>query len=50
MRTDLFELTSELFDQDLRIDPVLEPLHAQAFVPELPVETLIRAVMRTADG
>ena len=45
MRTDLFELTSELFDQDLRIDPVLEPLHAEALVTELAVEALVRSVL-----
>ena len=40
----LIELTPELFDQDLRIYPVLEPLHVQALVPELAVEGLIYAV------
>jgi hypothetical protein len=38
------ELTPELFDQDLRINPVFEPLHAQALVPELAVEGFVHPV------
>ena len=45
MRTDLIELTPELFDQDLRIDAVLEPLHRQTLVTELAIKGLIGAVL-----
>ena len=34
-----------VLDQDLRIHPVRKPLHAQALVPELPVEALVRSVL-----
>jgi hypothetical protein len=36
--SNLIELTSELLDQDLRIDPIFEPLHGKAFIAELAVE------------
>jgi hypothetical protein len=42
--TDLVVLTPEVFDQDLRINPVFEPLHVQALVPELAVERFVHAV------
>lgn len=38
VRADLVVLTPEVFHQDLRICTVLEPLHAQALIPELAVE------------
>ena len=38
VRSHLVVLTPELFDQDLRIDAVLEPLHRQALVAELAIE------------
>jgi hypothetical protein len=41
----LVELPPELFDQDLRIDPVLEPLHAETLVAKLAVEALVRSVL-----
>src|SRR6185437_12765521 len=34
----------ELLDQDLRIYPVLEPLHVQTLVPEFAVEGLVHAI------
>jgi len=46
----LVELTSEVFDQDLRIDSVLKPLHAQALVPELAVERLVHSVQPGFSG
>ena len=45
MRTHLVVLTPELLDQDLRINPVLEPLHTQTLVAELAVKRLVRAVL-----
>lgn len=45
MWSNLVELPPELFDQDLRIDSVLEPLHAKTLVSELAVEALVRAVL-----
>jgi predicted nuclease of predicted toxin-antitoxin system len=38
VRSNLVELSPELFDQDLRIDPILEPLHRHAFIAQLAVE------------
>ena len=35
MRSDLVVLTSELPDDNLRIDSISKPLHAQALVAEL---------------
>jgi len=34
-----------LLDDDLRFDSVPEPLQTEAFVPELAVERLIRAIL-----
>ena len=34
-----------LVDCDLRIDSVLEPLHPEAFISELPIEALIGPVL-----
>src|SRR6185437_9623181 len=45
MGAHLVELTPELFDHHLRVDPVLEPLHAQALVAKFTVEGLIRPVL-----
>lgn len=36
--TGLVQMASEIFDHHLRVDPVLEPLHAQTLVAELAVE------------
>ncbi len=33
------------FNCDLRIDPILEPLHSEAFVSELSIEAFVRAVL-----
>ena len=44
MRSDLVVLTPEVFDHDLRIDPISEPLHVQAFVTELAVERFIHSI------
>jgi hypothetical protein len=41
----LVAMPSPRLDQDLRIHQVPEPLHAQAFVPELAVEAFIGAVL-----
>ena len=49
MRADLVELTPEVFDQDLRINPILEPLHIQALVSELAVEGFILTCRLSAD-
>jgi hypothetical protein len=38
MGSNLIELTPELFDQDLRIDPILKPLHRETFIAKLGVE------------
>ena len=38
MGSDLIELTPELFDQDLRINAILELLHVQALVAEPAIE------------
>ena len=38
VRSNLVELTPELFDQDLRIDSVLEPLHARHSSRNLPLK------------
>ena len=40
MRPHLVVLAPPVLDHDPRIDPVLEPLHAEALVAELPVEAL----------
>lgn len=45
MRSDLVVLTPEGFDQDLCIDPVLEPLQVQALVSELAIERFVRAIL-----
>ena len=45
MRSDFVELTAEVFDDHLGIDPVLEPLHAQALVTKFPVERFIQSVL-----
>lgn len=50
MWTDLVVLTPKLLDQHLRIDPVLEPLHAQALVSELAIEGFVRAVLPRLAG
>jgi hypothetical protein len=40
MRSDPVVLTPELLDDNLRIDSISEPLHAQALVAELAVELI----------
>ena len=45
MGSDLIVLTPEFLNQDLRINPVLEPLHTQTLIAELAVERLVRAVL-----
>src|SRR5271156_1786504 len=45
MRSNLVVLTPELFDRDLRIDPVSEPLHRETFIAELPVERFVGAIL-----
>jgi len=46
----LIELTSVLFDKDLRINPVFEPLHVQTLIPELAVEGLVHSVQPRLSG
>src|ERR1039457_108995 len=45
MRSDLVVLMPELFDHDLRIDSISEPLHRQALITQLAVERLVGAVL-----
>ena len=45
MRSDLVVLAPELFDHDLRIDSISEPLHRQALITQLAVERLVGAVL-----
>src|SRR5579872_6906993 len=45
MRPNLVVVTSVLLDDDLGIDSVPEPLHAQALVAELAVERLVGSVL-----
>ena len=41
MGSDLVVTLAPVFDSDLRIDSVLEPLHPETLVPELSVEALV---------
>ena len=50
MGSDLVVLTPELLDQDLRIDSVFEPLHAQTLIAKLAVERLVHAVLPGFSG
>jgi hypothetical protein len=43
-------MRSPSFDDHLRIDLVSEPLHRQAFIPELAVEGFIGAVLPGLSG
>ena len=45
MRSHLVVVMPIVFDSDLRIDSVPEPLHAQALVRELAVERLVESVL-----
>ena len=45
MRSNLVVVTPVLLDDNLRIDSVSEPLHAQALIAELPVEGFVVAVL-----
>ena len=45
MGSNLIELRPELFDQDLRIDPILKPLHRETFIAKLAVEGFIRSIL-----
>jgi len=38
-------MTPELFDYDLRIDSISEPLHRQTLISELTVEGFVAAVL-----
>ena len=38
-------LAPELFDRDLRIDPISEPFHRETFVTELAVEGLVGSIL-----
>jgi len=50
MGSNFIELMPELFDQDLRIDPILKPLHRETFIAKLAVEGFIRAVLPRFSG
>src|SRR5262249_41512248 len=50
MRAHLVVLPTPRFDQHLRVDSVLEPLHAEAFVSKFPVEALVRSVLPRLAG
>lgn len=50
MGSNLVVLTPPVFDDDLRIDSVSEPLHRQAFIAELAVERFVRAVLPRLAG
>ena len=50
MRSNLVELTPELFDQDLRIDPILKPLHRETFIAKLTVERFVRSILPGLSG
>ena len=50
MESGVVVVTLPVLDHDLGIDPVTEPLNAQAFVPELAVETLPRGVLPRLAG
>ena len=45
MGSNLVELTPELFDQDLRIDPILKPLHRETFIAKFSIEGFIRSIL-----
>src|SRR5215813_12327624 len=45
MRAHLVVLPTPRFDQHLRVDSVLEPLHAEALVSKFPVEALVRSIL-----
>ena len=45
MGSNLIKLAPELFDQDLRIDPILKPLHRETFIAKLTIEGFIRPVL-----
>ena len=45
MGSDLVVALPPVFDCDLRIDSVLEPLHSETLVSELPVEALVGSVL-----
>ena len=45
MRSDLVVLAPEVFNQDLRIDSILESLQAQALISELAVERFVRSIL-----
>jgi hypothetical protein len=45
VRSNLVVLPPKLLDEDLRIDAVLEPLHAHALVSKLAIEGFVRTVL-----
>jgi hypothetical protein len=45
-RSNLVELTPELFNQNLRIDPILKPLHRETFVFSKLIKLSVRLEMR----
>jgi len=50
MRSHLVELAPELFDQDLRIDPILKPLHRETLIAKLAVEGFVRSILPRFSG
>ena len=50
MWSNLIVLTPELFDQDLRIDPILKPLHRKTFIAKLAIERFIRSILPRFSG
>lgn len=50
MRPHLVVMLPPVFDDDLGFQTVPEPLHRQAFIPELPIEAFRRAVLPRLAG
>ena len=50
MRSNLVVMPTPCFDDDLRIDPVSEPLHRKTFVAELAVERFVGSVLPRLAG
>jgi len=50
VRSNLVVELPPVFDCNLRIDSILEPLHPEALVSELPVEALVRSVLPGLPG
>jgi hypothetical protein len=45
VRSNFVELTPEVFDCNLRIDSISEPLHRETFLPELSIERFVGAIL-----